>query len=360
MGTKTVIHAGGVEGALQLGLEEDGVFSDLTQEEKDMYKADIRVTNILLQGLPKDIYELINNYTNAKDIWDNVKMLLEGFELTKDDRESQLYDDFKHFHQNKGEKIHSYYVTGLRESNFDQLYAYLKQHEYPAQLSISSQSSHQPSPTDRSQNEAGFTLTDYLIESLTNTLSLLTLSYKAHLPQTNNQLITSSNTKNKATFQDERVVVQDVRGRYNANNQGRQFQRNNARGFVGTGNARTESPILMMMWMIPPGQDLALNMDHVFEADQCDAFDSDVDEAPMTQTMFMVNFSFEDPIYDEAGPSYDSDIPSEVQDHDSCSDRVYEHHDVHEMQNNVQQDYVADFDADYMSDSNIIPYDQYV
>ncbi|GKD99899.1 hypothetical protein Tco_1387883 [Tanacetum coccineum] len=34
--------------------------------------------------------------------------------------------------------------------------------------------------------------------------------------------------------------------------------------------------------------DLALNVDHVFETDQCDAFDSDVDEAPTTQTMFMV------------------------------------------------------------------------
>ncbi|GKG18772.1 hypothetical protein Tco_0373070, partial [Tanacetum coccineum] len=30
--------------------------------------------------------------------------------------------------------------------------------------------------------------------------------------------------------------------------------------------------------------DLALNVDHVFEADQCNAFDSDVDEAPTIQT----------------------------------------------------------------------------
>nr|GEW87934.1 putative HVA22-like protein g [Tanacetum cinerariifolium] len=97
-------------------------------EEKDMYKADIRATNILLQGSPKDIYALINHYTDAKDIGDNVKMLLEGSKLTKDDRESQLYDDFEHFRQNKGENIHYYYVRGLGKSNFDQLYAYLKQH----------------------------------------------------------------------------------------------------------------------------------------------------------------------------------------------------------------------------------------
>ncbi|GKC63171.1 hypothetical protein Tco_1095769 [Tanacetum coccineum] len=138
----------------------------------ERYNADIQATNIILQGLPKDIYTLINHYTDAKDIWDNVKMLLEGSELTKEDRESQLYDDFEHFCQNKGETIHDYYVRftklindmrnikmtmprmqlnskfvnnmlpewgrfvtavklnrGLKESNYDQLYAYLKQHE---------------------------------------------------------------------------------------------------------------------------------------------------------------------------------------------------------------------------------------
>ncbi|GJT96711.1 retrovirus-related pol polyprotein from transposon TNT 1-94 [Tanacetum coccineum] len=37
-----------------------------------------------------------------------------------------------------------------------------------------------------------------------------------------------------------------------------------------------------------------------------------------------------------------------------------EYHEVHEMQNDVQHNYVVDSDADYTSDSNIIPYDQYV
>ncbi|GKD73166.1 hypothetical protein Tco_1331448 [Tanacetum coccineum] len=98
------------EGALQLGPERARVFTDLSAEEKERYKADIRATNILLQGIPKDIYTLINHYTDAKDIWDNVKMILEGSELTKDDRESQLYDEFERFCQIKGETIHVYYV----------------------------------------------------------------------------------------------------------------------------------------------------------------------------------------------------------------------------------------------------------
>nr|GFA67858.1 hypothetical protein [Tanacetum cinerariifolium] len=57
-----------------------------------------------------------------------------------------------------------------------------------------------------------------------------------------------------------------------------------------------------------PVQDLTLNVDNVFQADDCDAFDFDVDDAPTAQTMFMENPSSADPVYDKAGPSYDSDM----------------------------------------------------
>ncbi|GJU98064.1 hypothetical protein Tco_1327335 [Tanacetum coccineum] len=109
-----------------------------------------------------------------------------------------------------------------------------------------------------------------------------------------------------------------------------------------------------------PVQDLALNVDNVFQADDCDAFESDVDEAPTTQTIFMANLSSADPVYDEASPSYDSDILSEVPDHDNYQDAVCEHHEVHEMHGDVQPNYVVDSHADYTSDSNMILYDQYV
>ncbi|GKD37808.1 hypothetical protein Tco_1258015 [Tanacetum coccineum] len=225
-------------------------------EDKDRYNAGIRATNILLQGLPKDIYSLINHYTDAKDIWDNVKMLLEGSELTKDYRESQLYDDFEHFRQHKGETIHDYYVRFAKHINdmrnikmtmsrmqlnskfvntcfWNGLYIVdplaLMTNVAPQQYN--SQSSTNPSSTyvpphfaDNSQLDSGLSPTDNLIENLTNTLALLTQSYKTYLPQTNNQLRTSSNPRNQAIDQDSRVVVQNVKGRKNRG------QGNNARG----------------------------------------------------------------------------------------------------------------------------------
>ncbi|GKB11335.1 hypothetical protein Tco_0845258 [Tanacetum coccineum] len=48
-------------------------------------------------------------------------------------------------------------------------------------------------------------------------MALLAQSFRATLPQTNIQLRTSSNTRNQATIQDGRVVVQNVQGRQNQN-----------------------------------------------------------------------------------------------------------------------------------------------
>ncbi|GJZ39200.1 hypothetical protein Tco_0585763 [Tanacetum coccineum] len=126
-------------------------------------------------------------------------------------------------------------------------------------------------------------------------------------------------------------------GRYNAINQGKTISRNNAREMDVAGNVggRTgyqldddvdDSPVMIWHSMLGP---------IVLKANECDAFDSDVDEGLTTQTMFMANLTSEDPIYDEAGPSYDSNTPFEVQGHDTFEDHMDEYHEVHEMQSDV-------------------------
>nr|GEV28156.1 retrovirus-related Pol polyprotein from transposon TNT 1-94 [Tanacetum cinerariifolium] len=167
---------------------------------------------------------------------------------------------------------------------------------------------------DLSHEDKERTLSNNLIENLTNTLALLTQSYKTYLPQTNNQLRTSSNTRNQAIVQDGRVVVQNVQGQQNRG------KGNNARGTCAAGNRGAQNKVRNDEL---PVQDLALNVDNVFQADECDAFDFDVDEAPTAQTMFMANLSSTDPVYDASGPLYDSNILSEIHNHDNYQDAIH-------------------------------------
>nr|GEY96739.1 hypothetical protein [Tanacetum cinerariifolium] len=337
LGTFRETFAESTEGTPQFGPERPRVYSDLNSEEKDWYNADIWATNILLQWLPKDIYTLINHYTDAKDIWDNVKMLLEGSELTKEDRDSQL---------------------GLRDSNYDQLFAYLKQHEAHAKenkmmLERLSQPTAQPTAdplallSNVSNTQHG---------SPSSTLALLTQSYRTFLPQTNNQLRTSSNARNQATVQDGRVVVQNVQGRPNRG-QGMNPRGGSAAGYGEAqnrvGNAQENGVALdaeQLLFLVggpdnafdddvdeQPIQDLALNVDNMFQAKDCDAFDSDVDEAPTAQPCSW-------PICHQLIllPMKPNHLIIQI----FCL--------------SVQLDHVVDLHADYTSVSNMIPYDQYV
>ncbi|GJS83764.1 hypothetical protein Tco_0750305 [Tanacetum coccineum] len=67
-----------------------------------------------------------------------INIILQGTSLTKQERECKLYDAFDKFAHIKGESLHHKFVTDvklvkdLHTTNFDQLYAYLEQHELHA------------------------------------------------------------------------------------------------------------------------------------------------------------------------------------------------------------------------------------
>nr|GEV85391.1 retrotransposon protein, putative, unclassified [Tanacetum cinerariifolium] len=158
----------------------------------------------------------------------------------------------------------------------------------------------------------------------------------------------SSNARNQATIQDGRVVVQNVQGRQNRGH-GMNPRCGGAAGYgggqnrvrnVNPGQARpvkcyncngaghiarnctqpkrphnSEYYKDKMLLMQAQENGAALDAEQLlFLAGGHDnTFNDDVDEqpAPTAQTMFMTNLSFVDPVTDEAGPSYDSDILSE-------------------------------------------------
>ncbi|GJY88107.1 retrovirus-related pol polyprotein from transposon TNT 1-94 [Tanacetum coccineum] len=313
MGTVSDVIAGGTEGAVQQGPVRARVLNDLSAEEKERYKADICATNILLQGIPKDIYSLINHYTDAKDIWENVKMILEGSELTKDDRESQLYDEFEHFCQIKGETIQGYYVRANHEVHANEnrimmerfgqpnndplaLVSDASVQQYPTQSSKSPQPTKEPSPADNFQLDSGSSFFYRKLMIVNHTLALLHQSR-------------------------ESCGSKRCPWKYNATNQGKdhlskQIQRKMvvavmAKRLQDSTSSRTRatnaSPSLEQYWM--------KNQSLFLAGEQVTNVDNDVDDSPENDlalnTMFMANLTSEDPIYDEAGPSYDSNNPFE-------------------------------------------------
>ncbi|GJZ74914.1 hypothetical protein Tco_0639379 [Tanacetum coccineum] len=179
-------------------------------ESVEHVDCDMKATNIILQGLPANIYSIVNHYRVAKDLWERVQLLMQCTSLTKQERECKLYDAFDKFTHIKGESLHilppewSKFVTDvklvkdLHTSNFDQLHAYLEQHELHA-------------------NEVRFAVQvfspgDDPIACLNKAMAFLTVVASSRFPSTNNQLRTSSNPRNQAIIQDTGLQCNKFRG----------------------------------------------------------------------------------------------------------------------------------------------------
>nr|GEU55881.1 integrase, catalytic region, zinc finger, CCHC-type, peptidase aspartic, catalytic [Tanacetum cinerariifolium] len=110
-------------------IEENGVtrprkYSKLTHAEAIQADCDVKATNIILQGLPPEVYALVSNHKVSKDLSGKNQLLMQGTSLTKQERECKLYDEFDNFAYKKGKHY------DLHATNIDQLHAYLGQHEF--------------------------------------------------------------------------------------------------------------------------------------------------------------------------------------------------------------------------------------
>ncbi|GJV32948.1 hypothetical protein Tco_1393348 [Tanacetum coccineum] len=84
-------------------------YKELSFIEEIQANCDLKATNIVLQGLPSDVYAIVNHHKVAKEIGDRVKLLMQGTKLSLQEKECKLYDKFDKFLFVKGETLYQYY-----------------------------------------------------------------------------------------------------------------------------------------------------------------------------------------------------------------------------------------------------------
>ncbi|GJV81728.1 retrovirus-related pol polyprotein from transposon TNT 1-94, partial [Tanacetum coccineum] len=219
----------------------------MTKGHKKQYIVNVRVMNYLLQAIPNDIYNSVDAYKNAKEMWERIKRLMHGSEITTHVRYSRLMDEFDKFAEKEGESLDSVHerlttLVNVMDLSYDVLYDLLVQFEphvlasrakkvaknhdplaLIAHSNASSSHSHahssyspqpyyatHPSSVVDYDHEYQRELQGYSQEDkLTTAMMLLarSISQKFSTP-TNNRLRISSNTRNQAMVQDGRVDIQ--------------------------------------------------------------------------------------------------------------------------------------------------------
>ncbi|GJU72011.1 hypothetical protein Tco_1263416 [Tanacetum coccineum] len=325
-------------------------YAELSVAKKIQADCDMKDTNIIFQGLPADIYSLVNHHRVAKDLCKRVQLLMQGTSLTKQERECKLYDAFDKFTHIKVETLHKYYLRFTQLINDMNIYN-MKIKQF--------------------QVNTKFLNRDDPIACLNKAMAFLTAVASSRFPSTNNQLRTSSNLRNQVTIQDDRVTVQQIQGRQGQSYSGTRYKSNatSSEGNNASGQARIYKEKAMLTKAQEAGQildeeqltflaDPGVPNGHVvqtiipntaaFQNEDLDTYDSDCNDISNEQVVLMANIS-----------NYGSDVISEVPHFETYLNDM-KNQSVHAM-HDFEQTPVMDFiDNEIHSDSNIIPYSQYL
>ncbi|GJZ19038.1 hypothetical protein Tco_0555628 [Tanacetum coccineum] len=79
---KTFVHLFRLQ-SLRMSNIVKGHIVELTPAEAIQADCDIKAINIILQGLPTEIYALVSQHHVAKDLWEKIKLLMQGTSLTQ-------------------------------------------------------------------------------------------------------------------------------------------------------------------------------------------------------------------------------------------------------------------------------------
>ncbi|GKB66914.1 hypothetical protein Tco_0928326 [Tanacetum coccineum] len=164
------------------GVTRTKIYEELSGTEKIQADCDLKATNIILQGLPSDVYSLVNHHRVAKDLWERVQLLMQD----------------------------------LHTTNFDQLHEYLEQHELHAnEVRIKRERNQDPLALviDSGLRVPVFKQGDDPIDAINKMMSFLSIVVSSCFLTTNNQLRNSSNPRQQGTIHDRRVTIQPVQER---------------------------------------------------------------------------------------------------------------------------------------------------
>ncbi|GKB84719.1 hypothetical protein Tco_0956991 [Tanacetum coccineum] len=346
--------------------EEDGTtrtkkYEELSATEKIQADCDCKATNIVLQGLPPDVYAIVNHHKVAKEIWDRVKLLMQGTKLSLQEKECKLYDEFDKFTFVKGETLYQYYWRFAQLINNMNV---INMSMRPVQVNTTFLNSLPPEwskfVTDvklardlHTTNYDQFLAIpevsqgDDPIACFNKAMDFLSAVASLRFPSTSNQLRTSSNPRNQATIQDGKVTMQQVQGR-------------NAAWFkekamlakaLEVGQILDEEQLAFIADPgTPDGQAIQTTIQNnaAFQTEDLDAYDSDCDDVSNAKAVMMAKLS-----------NFGSDVISEVP-HSETYHNDMDNQSVHAIQD-FEQTPVVDFSNNEIhSDSNIIPYSQYL
>ncbi|GJW57317.1 retrovirus-related pol polyprotein from transposon TNT 1-94, partial [Tanacetum coccineum] len=306
-------------------------YTELTPAEAIQADCDIKAINIILQGLPTEIYALVSQHRVAKDLWEKIKLLMQGTSLTKQERECKLYDEFDKFTYKKGESLHECYLRFTLLLNDMNIYKMpLEQFQVNTKFLNTLPDEWSKFVTDvKLVKELHTTNVDRLhayLEQHANEVRLMHELVASRYLTTNNQLRNSSNPRQQATINNGRVTLQPIQGRQTS------FAASTSRTYTpgasgsNFGKQRTvicynckweghmsrqctkpkrkrddswfkEKVLLVQAFLadpyIPEGQSTQTVNTHnaAYQADDLDAYDSDCDELNSAKVALMANLS---------------------------------------------------------------------
>ncbi|GJT31648.1 hypothetical protein Tco_0922067 [Tanacetum coccineum] len=384
-------------------------YFELTHADAIQADCDVKATNFILQGLPSEVYALVSNHRIAKELWERIQLFMQGTSLTKQERECKLYDEFDKFAYKKEKTLRDFYlrfsllindmnIYNVKLEQFQvntkflntlppewrkfvtyvklpQVSLYQSPHygsTYQSQHYSTNQSStplsitylsndyqsssvhhnvyslsssipqleYAPSVNQQPefpQPDSGlivpvFKQGDDPIDAINHMMSFLSAVVTSRYPTTNNQLRNSSNPRQQATINDGRDKVLLVQAQAN----GQILHEEELAFLADPGTAEGQATQTVITY------------NAAYQADDLDAYDSNCDELNTAKVALMANLSH-----------YGSDALAEVHNPNNVVNHMI-NQGVHVMPSSEQSSVVNHSKTKITSDSNIIPYSQYV